>query len=475
MSPDQRILKSKFADVLGWKRRKRHEQLLLWVGCVAVGAALLLLPFHVFLNVDGLRWFVPLLLFALLLPSAWFAKGARQDDPTPALTGLDKELRLEERAVTAFDLIERRDASAAAELVYQQAEEKLRGVDPRALFPRRWSLPAYLILPLCALWSVLLWSDFDRSLFEPRRLGAPAALAQALREFARELEEKAKNEGLQESQRMARELERIAQKSLDAKSDEQQLRKEVAGAAKQFDTRKQTGTEPQDFTAGASRQNLRDLKAELEAAKDMLNFSQGADASRELTRSWLDRLASMPQLNRQLGREQQQGQGFGQGQLQDYLNRMEQQVTAEMDRRTLIDAQQYLEQMMQQGPGKQGEQKVAAAGKESRDEAQDGEKGKSAGSRPGTEPGQKDESLEPLPPRRGGASAQVKGQLGAGESSGIVLKGTPAPGKSKLSQQEIVANYRRQAEQELNSERVPEALKDTIKNYFLTLGEEGKR
>jgi hypothetical protein len=33
----------------------------------------------------------------------------------------------------------------------------------------------------------------------------------------------------------------------------------------------------------------------------------------------------------------------------------------------------------------------------------------------------------------------------------------------------VIATYRRQAEQELNTERVPEALKETIKKYFLSL------
>ena len=33
----------------------------------------------------------------------------------------------------------------------------------------------------------------------------------------------------------------------------------------------------------------------------------------------------------------------------------------------------------------------------------------------------------------------------------------------------MIASYRRQAEAELNTERVPEGLKETIKNYFLSL------
>jgi hypothetical protein len=52
-----------------------------------------------------------------------------------------------------------------------------------------------------------------------------------------------------------------------------------------------------------------------------------------------------------------------------------------------------------------------------------------------------------------------------------MLKGNPSGGKSALADSEVVASYRRQAEQELNSERVPEELKEMIKNYFLSLGE----
>ena len=129
---------------------------------------------------------------------------------------------------------------------------------------------------------------------------------------------------------------------------------------------------------------------------------------------------------------------------------------------------------MQPGQREQGEANLRGPGRESDDEPESGEKSRTQSNRPGTEPGQKDETASTLPPFRGGAETQVKGQLGAGDSSSIVFKGKPTPGKSELSQQQVVASYRRQAEQELNSERVPEALKETIKNYFLSLGE-GKK
>jgi hypothetical protein len=269
---------------------------------------------------------------------------------------------------------------------------------------------------------------------------------------------------------MAQELEKIAQKNLDGKSDEQQFSKEVAGAAEKLDALGNSAAEKPSFATAESRQSLKDLKAELEAAKDLLNFPDAAKGNEQLKQQWLDRLASLPQLNRQLGREPQKGQGLGQNELKEFLNRMDQQATGELDRRTLIEAQQFLQQMAK-GQGNQGEQNLRAAGQDGPEDSGAGEKTKNTSNRPGTEPGTKDGTPQASPPLQGGASTQVKGQLGAGESSGIVFKGKPSPGKSELSQQEIVASYQRQAEQELNSERVPEALKETIKNYFMSLGE----
>ena len=67
------------------------------------------------------------------------------------------------------------------------------------------------------------------------------------------------------------------------------------------------------------------------------------------------------------------------------------------------------------------------------------------------------------------ARSQVKGMIGEGERSGIFFKAKPAPGKSELSREEVVASYRRQAEAELGTESIPGELKDTIRTYFLSL------
>jgi hypothetical protein len=406
--------------------------------------------------------------FIVLAPCWFYLRRWRKGDETRTLTAIDKTLRLEERAITAWDLIARKEIAGAAQLVLRQAEDKLRGADPRTLFPRRGDWPTYMLLPLMALWFGLLWFDVDRRGFEASR--SPAPLAQTVREFSRQMADKAKSEGLRQSLKMAEELAKIAEHNLRGKSDDEQLKKELAGATKKLDALGNSPVDKANFAIAESEQSLKDLRAELEAVQDLFNLPETSKSTQDLAQQWLDRLASLPQLNRQLGREPQKGQGLGEDGLKEFLKRMDQQVTGELDRRALLDAQQFLEQMMQMGRKNQGEQNMRAAGPDGQDERDSGEKSQSTNNRPGKEAGQKDGSLQSLPPFQGGAAAQVKGQLGAGESSGIAFKGKPVPGKSELSQQAIVASYRRQAEQELNSERVPESLKETIKNYFLALG-----
>ncbi|MGH7875906.1 MAG: hypothetical protein ACREQO_27255 [Candidatus Binatia bacterium] len=470
MTVESTNLKSKFAELLRWERRKRREQICLMVACCAVGTAFLLFPLHSYFTMPWLRWLVPLALFALFAPLWFIRRRWRPLDTTRAITGLDKALRLDERAITAWELIARDHPGSPAQWLLHQTEARLHGVAPRALFPRRRNWPGYLVLPLFVLWFALLWFDIDHKLFAPGN-AAPLTLAHRLRQFARELTEKAQGEGLRESLKLGQDLEKIAAKNLAANSDEQQLKKDLAGTAKKLDAIGKSAADKQNFAAAESQQSLRDLKAELEAARDLLSFPDSDKAGADLAQQSLDRLAALPQLHRQFEKETAQGQRLGQNQLKEFLGNLDRQVTNELDRRAVLDAQKYLEQMMQPGQREQGEANLRGRGRESGDEPESGEKSRTQSNRPGTEPGQKDETAATLPPFRSGAETQVKGQLGAGDSSSIVFKGKPTPGKSEISQEQVVASYRRQAEQELNSERVPDALKETIKNYFLSLGE----
>jgi hypothetical protein len=465
-------LRAKFGELARWERRKRREEILLAACCAALGLAIIALPLNALLPNEWLRWLVPAVLFAALAPMVFYRRRWRPRDEVRALGLLDKTLGLQERALTAWDLAPRDDASAAAQLVFKEAEEKLRSVAPRALFPRRPTWPAYLAAPLFALWLMLLWLDVDR--WDHRATPTPRTLAQRTREFSQEFQEKAKNEGLRESLKMGQELEKLARRGIENKSADEQFKKDLAALTQKFDdAARSAGTK--DSAAAESRQSLKDLQAELAAARDLPELPELPKDAEDLGRRWAERLATMPQLKRQLNDAERAGQGAGQRDLKGFLDQLERRVAGELDRRALLDAQQYLQQMMKQGEGEQGENLAQRHNMPSDQEMPtDGVREKNPSNLPGKEPGEKSDQAPSLPDFRAGPSSQVKGALGEGESTALTFKAKPAPGKSSVAPSEVVASYRRQAEQELNSERVPAALKDTIKNYFLSLGDAGK-
>jgi len=211
----------------------------------------------------------------------------------------------------------------------------------------------------------------------------------------------------------------------------------------------------------------------LAAARDLAELPDLPKGAEELGRQWAERLATMPQLKRQMDKAGQSGQGPGQRELKAFLDQLERQVSGELDRRALLDAQQYLQQLTK-GQSEKSENYARSSGQGDQDATPDGVKEKNYSNLPGKDPGQKTDELGSLPQFRADTATHVKGTLGEGESSALMFKGKPAPGKSAVSQSDVVASYRRQAEQELNSERVPAALKETIKNYFLSLGEARK-
>jgi hypothetical protein len=470
VSSEIEILQKKFSQLMSWERRKRTEQILTTLLCYSLFAALITLPFHRLLLTANSRWFVPISFFVLLAPFFFLRRRWLSADSVRALARVDNALGLDERAVTAWELLERHETRAAAALVLKEAAEKLKPLNPRMLFRRSWSWQACLAVPLLVLWLGLLWFDVDLQFEGAAQHLAPKTMAQSLREFARDIQEKAKEGGLQESLKMGRELEQVAQKGIDAKTDDNKFKAELAGMTKKIETMGKSAAKSESLSAAESQQDLKDLKTELEAAADLLNIPDVAKGPQELGNQWLDRLATLPQLKKQFELQNQAGQSLSQNELKSFLDKLEKQTTGELDRRTLLEAQQFLEQLMKQGQGEKGESDMRMAGQGEQDLPDDGERTKNKSALPGKEPGKREEGSRSLPEFQAGASAQIKGLLGEGNSSGLVFKSKPSAAKSELSQEEVIVSYRRQAEAELNTERVPEALKETIKNYFLSLG-----
>jgi hypothetical protein len=467
------MLQGKLFQLLSWERKKRREQVLVTLACYSLLTALVTLPLQHFLPTAISRSLVPLVVFLLLAPAVFLKQRWRPSDSARALARVDKALRLDERALTAWELLERNETRAAALLVLKQAGERLLTLDPSRQFRRHWGWQAYLTPVLLVLWCALLWFDVDLDFGRQLQSSAPQTMAQKLREFSRDLQEKAKNEGLRESLQMGRELETLAQKGIESKASDEKFKNELAGMTKKIARMGPTAEQP-SLSAPRSQQDIEDLRAELDAAKDFLKIPDAGKEAQE-SGSWLDRLASLPQLKKQFETGNQSAEGLSRSEAKSFLDKLEKQVASELDRRTLLDAQQFLEQLMKQGQGEKGETNMQAAGPEGRDLPNDGERANNRSNLPGKEPGKREEESPSLPEFQGGAAAHVKGLLGEGSSSGLALKGKPSAGKGEVSQEEVIASYRRQAEAELNSERVPEALKETIKNYFLSLGMSGEK
>jgi hypothetical protein len=465
------VLRDKFSEALRWERRKRREQALASLLFYALLASLIALPFYSDVGLSGSRWLIPAAAIAGAAPFFLYRSRWRHADSVRALARLDKALGLDERALTAWEMLERGEARAPALLVVRQASEKLASVNPKTVFRRSVNWQAYLIAPLCLLWFALVWLEADLQFGPSMRQPAPT-LAHKLKEFSRELQERANSEALPETLRLGRDLEEVARRGIEAGAPDEELAAELSPVLKKIDVAARKANAP-NVSAAESRQDLRDLRAELEAARDLLEPPAGAEGMPGLHEQWLDRLATLPQLKRQFERGPSKG-GMERGELKAFLDALQKQVNAELDRRTLLDAQQFLEQMSRQGRAERADANQRFAGPGEEDSPNDGARKQTDSNLPGDETGTNQSGSPSLPEFHIGAAAQLKGLLGPGQSGGIPLKGKPAAGTSASPEQDVIASYQRQAEAEINRERVPEALKETIKQYFLSL-DEGKQ
>lgn len=473
--PERDILQEKFSQLLGWERGKRRERTLVAVGFYALVVALLMMPISSLLRDWISPWSMPVLFFLLLAPVCFFTQRWNLRESQRALVRLDQALHLDARAITAWEILARKETKPAELLVVKEAEERLKSLDAAALFPRELTWQTYVIAPLFIVWFGLLWFDIGSQHSSTPQPSRPKSIAQRLGEFSRELQERAKTEGLRESLSVGRELEKVAQKRLEGQTADDRFQGDVAAMAKKItDTTRGMPIEDKSSSASETHEGLRNLKTELEVAKDGLSFSESHQGGRE-SADLYERLGGLPHLKQQIDKGFPSADRLRGKELKSFLDKLEREVTGELDRRTLLETQQFLEQLLKEGQGQMGDSKVQVAGPEKGDFPGQGEKEKTKSSLPGTEPGRKEDFSDALPGFQAGAATHLKGLLGEGKSAGMVLKGKPSLSKPEVSQDELVTTYRRRAEAELNTERVPSELKETIKNYFISLGMEERK
>jgi len=215
----QSLLRDKIRGLLEWERLKRRERILVSALVYALLASLVSLPVAAELPPWASSFSLTPLFFLIMTLALFLRRPWGSRESLRAVCRLDKALHLQERAVTACDILARSGGKPAETLVVSEAAEKLNSIDVRSLFKRQLPWQLFGLPPLLVLWLLLMWlgpgwyvDGFQR----PRE----ASLAQKLEKFASSLRERAKTEGLAESLGAARALGGMAERRLKGETTE---------------------------------------------------------------------------------------------------------------------------------------------------------------------------------------------------------------------------------------------------------------
>ena len=462
MSDPGAVLKEKLADLRRWERRKRRERLLLESLFYTALAAAGLVAARALLPVDAaLLWLAPAV-FAAAAAGVFLLRPWREQAFLRSLTRVDDRLELHERVLTAWDILFRRRETPAGRvapeeaLVVEEAADRLGTVPLRPLCRRRftWHAPAAPVLVLLA--AAGMWLPPAGA---PQAASAPDRMAEAIREHARELAERAREQDLAESRRMAEALREMAERQLAGGGPEDSRLAASAGAMADV-LEEMTRSWPQG--TGLEWPALSD-KA-LERLREHLRQSDPRKMdgpSGGMSRSDLMESLGLSSLDRR----PEGSTDMSAGEVRQFLDRLEREARQEQDRRALGETRQFLtELLLDDAP----DESVAESSRPG-DPAERPDEPPAAGRRPGNEPGE--EQQEPYDPAfQARVRTHLQGLLGKGPSRGFGFRGEARAGEGAVAEEPVVVRYRRQVEAELASEEIPAAFKETIKNYFLSLG-----
>ena len=466
MTGPETLLREKLAELHRWERRKRRERLLWESLFYAALAAAALVTIRALTAVDAaLLWLAPAV-FAAAVAAVFVLRPWRERAFLGSLKRVDDRLELRERVLTAWDILSRSGQRAEGgrrpeeELVVEEAAEKLARVTLPPLLPRGRSWHAWAGAFLVLLAGAGLWLPAGGV---PEAVSAASRMAETLREHARELEERAQAQDLAESRRMAEALREMAERQLDDPADERSGIEAAVGAMVEVleDMTRSWPTE-----AGLEWPVLSD--AALEKLREQLQRSRTRemDGSR-LGKSRGEMLESLglSSLDRQPGNSSE----MSEEEIRDFLDRVEREARQEQDRRELSSTQQFLTELL---PGDAPGESLAEAARPGGPKTEMDES-PPAGRQPGDEPGKGGQ--EPFDPAfQARVRTHLQGLLGQGPSRGFGFRGEARPGESTVTEEAVVVRYQRQVEAELSSAEIPAEFKETIKNYFLSLGVTGR-
>jgi hypothetical protein len=383
---------------------------------------------------------------------------------------------MEDRALTAWDILERDGKKATEQLVVEEAADRLAAFDPRAAFKRNFSWHGPVALALLLTW--ILGAFFIRDWSPAPQIHSPLApTARALRDFLQPLEEKAELQQLPQSLEVVRALQELAEKGLRNEISEETFSRELGQAMHRLQAMNEL-SELEGALSPLSRSNLEELGAEIAEFKRQLRSLPAPGDQTPFGAQMRERLGQLPRLEQALQKGVGEKSAAAENEidpaaLQNLLERLEAMLQTQMERLTQDEIQQFIAAILGSGEGDRAQQLARERPESEKESGGGGEKTKALGRLPGNQPGEKGGEPDKIEAASSNNPSQIKGTLGEGERSRVKMQGENRIGASKQTSQNVPPNYQRQVERDLASEEIPDGLKDTIKNYFLSLG--GKR
>ncbi len=455
----------------GTARLARRARLDLWMRRAAAGLFYGTLPGLVAAVLAGTfalpvpAWMVAAVSAAAGLAAGTAAALIAKVDRRQLLIRADAVLGSRELISTALEL-ERRPGGAFADAVVEDAAALLSRTRPRTILGRpRLALAPYAGLALLLTAAALVFPVDLRALL-PRASDQDRELAQIgedLRRKGEKLAEDARAQELGRSLELSQQLAQIGHDLVDRRvtpeealdrmsqmesdlSREYQLRQQAAQAAQADRSRVPDPSRPGDHAVPDN------------GPVDKDSPTSEDPATRDLSDA-LDRLRSA---QRDLRNLRDRGQSGDRGQATDQARRPGQSPgqTGQSGKGVPPGSGQADQQGNDKGPGGQG-------------------KGSGAQEQPG-EPGSSGVGTQPDAQKRGPASdiiggnrgpaLQAQGNPGEGDSTRLLARSLPEWTGSKLPEDTILNRYSRQAESALSRDEVPLELRQSVKEYFTSIG-----
>jgi hypothetical protein len=374
-------------------------------------------------------------------------------DVKDLLIRADKVLDSHELAGTAYQLDAESGKSIFSEAIIEDAGRLLAASDPARILgrPRMPLLPFVPVLLACALLLAVFPIDFAKVFAPKQAVNAEVKnLGQDLESLGKKLEQTASDGNLKRSYELSQELQKIGKEFQDQGLDQG----EAADRLSELENR---------------------LAEQYEMKMQLLQPQNPSDG----------------EVAREGGNKKPKGSGGKDSETQQQPPAQQNALGSDQESKDLADVLKMLSQnKMKLQEGFQGQGQAAQPGGPARGsgtgkgrESSEGQGGAQAPGGKAGEPGNGPESAPgtaPEPDKTGpsteiarsdsGELLKAEAPVGEGDTSKLLMRAMPNPKGSQVPESELLKEYGRSAENALAREEVPLALKDYVKEYFITIG-----